>query len=499
LNVRDRFMRELPGLLWLGQSAPLGWLALQRSVLLALGTSEMALRLIPLLFGLGTVVGAVWVGARWMTRLGAALLVALCAFGPWLSFFPFEVKHYSSDAFWALLLPALAAWAVDSASAATAARRRWTVWWMVAAAALWFGNGALFVTPACAVVLFAEILRRHGARAGLQFAVTGLAWVTSATAHYALALEPAHHSTYLRTYWANNTPPESLGFVQRLGWVADRLDPLALNPAGAGPALAFWICVAAGFAFTHHRTVGRLFATVPLSAVALAVLGLVPLYERLALWIVPALYVGLALLMDIGVRLALQAWKGGRPFRIVPAMLFVGAALTIAADIVSKGTPILDFGPRTTNHGLDDRNAVAWLMQQRQPGDAILTTRLGWPALWWYGPVPLRSVPLDGRLPDGSVMYEVSHSPRPDGCGPPLHSALLGHRHALVHVGFPDMPNGFFELVLRELAPFGAVLRSHRFGDSLVAVVGPGKPSLPPPQHDPALEGCVGLRPAQRW
>ncbi len=458
----------------------------------------MALRLIPLLFGLGTLAGAVWVGARWMTRLGAALLVALCAFGPWLSFFPFEVKPYSSDAFWALLLPALAAWAVDS-RLPDAAWRRWTGWWMAAAVGLWFGNGALFVTPACAVVLFAEILRRYGARAGLRFAVTGVAWVASAMAHYALALEPAHHSVYLQTYWADSMPAASLGVVQRLGWVADRLDQLALNPAGAAPALVFWVCVAAGFAFTQHRTVGRLFATVPLSAFALAVLRLLPLHERLALWIVPALYVGLALLMDTGVRLALQAWKRRRPLLILPGMLFVGAALTIAADIVSKVTPILEFAPRTTNHGLDDRAAVTWLMRQRQPGDAILTTPLGWPALWWYGSIPLREFAPDGRLPDGTAMYEVSHGASGEGCGPPLHLALRGHRNALVHVGFPDMPKGFFDLVISELARFGVVLRSHRFGDGMVAVVRLWEPPVPSAQNVPTLEGCVGLRPAQRW
>ena len=31
LNFRDRSFPDLPGPLWLGQAAPLGWLALQRA------------------------------------------------------------------------------------------------------------------------------------------------------------------------------------------------------------------------------------------------------------------------------------------------------------------------------------------------------------------------------------------------------------------------------------------------------------------------------------
>ena len=46
LNLRDRTIADLAGALWLGQSAPLGWLAIVHAVIGALGTSEMALRLV---------------------------------------------------------------------------------------------------------------------------------------------------------------------------------------------------------------------------------------------------------------------------------------------------------------------------------------------------------------------------------------------------------------------------------------------------------------------
>ena len=69
LNARDRSFRELAGGLWLGQAAPLGWLALERASMLTLGLSERAVRALPVFWGLLTLITAVWVGRRWLGSL----------------------------------------------------------------------------------------------------------------------------------------------------------------------------------------------------------------------------------------------------------------------------------------------------------------------------------------------------------------------------------------------------------------------------------------------
>ena len=73
LNLRDRHLADLPGLLWLGQSAPLGWLMVQRGMLVAFGTGELALRFVPVICGIATLMTAVWVGRRWMSPAGATV------------------------------------------------------------------------------------------------------------------------------------------------------------------------------------------------------------------------------------------------------------------------------------------------------------------------------------------------------------------------------------------------------------------------------------------
>jgi len=53
----------------LAQSGPFGWLALQQMALRTLGPGERALRLVPMLFGVGVMGISVWVGRRWMGSL----------------------------------------------------------------------------------------------------------------------------------------------------------------------------------------------------------------------------------------------------------------------------------------------------------------------------------------------------------------------------------------------------------------------------------------------
>jgi hypothetical protein len=174
LNARWRSFAELAGPLWLDQSAPVGWLALERLALVTFGFDERAARAVPVLFGIGTLAVAWWIGRRWMSPPTAALLVALCAMGPWIVFFTLELKHYSSDVCWALLLPALAVWATEGTTSGSVVRRA-CVWWMAASAVAPF-------------------------------------WVVAFGLHYLLAMRHALSNAYLANYWGFAFPAVSEGW-----------------------------------------------------------------------------------------------------------------------------------------------------------------------------------------------------------------------------------------------------------------------------------------------
>jgi hypothetical protein len=511
INLRDRSFGNLGGTLWLGQTAPYGWLVAERAVLLAAGTGERPLRAVPLLFGIATVAAAVWVGQRWFSRFGAILLVLICWVGTLFSQYRFEAKHYSADTFFGLLLPALAVWATE-ADTRTDRRRRAVVWWAVAAAGHWFAYGALFVIPACAICLFALVWRHDGWRDALRFATAGLIFLVSLGLHYQISIQDTQHSEFLRTYWQAELPPAGAGAAEMLRWLAGRLEPLAWHPGGtSGPNMfvGFWAVVIAGFVFGHRRF-GAILASITLSLFVLAGMGILPLYERFALWTLPALYLGIAFLVERGLRLTLDGFVRGRsvPLAIGAFVAFTG--LYITRDIVARG--LRDHRVNTAVPGqwnLNDRDSVEWLMQYRRPGDAVAATRLSWPAIWWYGDLPLPNTDpaTPSRQPE-PAMYEIQHVTG-GGCQQPsLGAAFAGHRRVVVYLGFRDVSDGFSELLLPALDSVGAVKAYGEFGrvsravvidlepnavDSVIA-----KPWLKPDKAT-QVEGCIVIRPMQRW
>jgi hypothetical protein len=512
LNVRDRSFVGLAGPLWLGQSAPFGWLVLERAAMLTLGVSERAVRLVPVLFGIATLVSAVWVGRRWMNPIGAGVFVLLCTFGRWTSHYPLEVKHYSADVFFGLLLPALAVWTTEADT--TRQMRRAAIWWAIAGVGLWLANGALLVTPACAVILLVIIWRRRGWRAGAVFSLLGCVWFASFILHFLVAIRHAMDNEFLRSYWASGLPPAGAGSSEMLHWLASRFEALAINPAGTDTWVRFWLAAAGGFALAAHRFPTLIFAAIPFSAFVFAVLQLVPLHERLSLWTVPALYFGVALCVDSAVRLGRDAFHRRSWTLVAFTGVLAVIALPLCANIFWRGKEDFRIGrPRDQKQRLDDRAAIEWLMQQRRHGDVLITTHLALPALWWYGGVALSNPQSPGsRLSDGIPIMEIGYATPGSGCqANELRDVLHGQRRALVYVGFPDVPDGFDELLLRRLRELGTIVSARRFADIGRAAVidlearpdAHSRSMSDPPVRDRAtpvqLDGCVVARPAARW
>jgi hypothetical protein len=513
LNVRDRTLAELAGPLWLNQSAPFGWLVAERLLMLTLGTSEQAVRLLPIGFGVGMLVAATWVGRRWMTPFGAAVLVATCALGEWLVFFVLELKHYSGDTFWALLLPALAAASLDASRESPLSVRMTAAWWLAAAVGVWFGNGAVFVTPACAIALVAVSWRRAGWRGALYAAAPSVVWFASFAADYFLVLRHALSNPVLKEYWAFAFPPVGEGFAATLRWLAVLPDAFAAKPAGSQFAFLFWLAgaIGLGVSFARRQVLGVMFATVPLSALVLAFLHVVPTFERLALWVVPALYVGVALCADASMWLFDQRHR--QRLAAAAGVLAGIIVLAVAGDIVWRGARALA-GKDLSNYGLDDRNSIRLLLASHRAGDAIVTTHFGLVALWWYGGLNISDVEQTGHLPDGSPLFELRHVPHEADCeraSASLDAAFSGRDRAAVYLGFRlnVLPENFDKLVMRDLSRRGSLVTYKEYADeSRVAIFDlrePAQQQGAPTQSVEASDsagippGCISVIPARRW
>jgi len=532
LNVRGRTLFELAGPLWLGQAAPYGWLAAERLVVLAAGSSEQALRALPLLFGVGTLAVAAWVGARWLGPWGGGVLTLLCAFSPWLSYHAVEMKPYSADAFWALLLPALAAWALERDENANARgdHRCVAAWWAAAAVAHWFGTGALLVTPACAVVLHAVLWRRHGWRAAAWAALPALAWIASFALHYLVSLRHALGSDFLQDYWRIAMPPRGADIPATLGWLGSRLHPLAVKPVGTTHSLLLWSLVAGGTAVAMRArpAAGVILAAVPISAFAWTGLRLVPMFERLSLWIVPALFVAVGIAAAALARLARRAIARRQLVALGVALAGAVAIGIVLADIADDGLWTLTARPSANNHDLDDRGGVRWLLARARPGDIIATTHLGLPAVWWYGNLALPGKAEGGGrgagtlVPDGKAegggrvaawpVFEIRRGGGSGRCEPSL-AEQLGHpKRVLLYLGFrfDDWPKTYDDVLFARLAEVGEVVAYRTFAKASIAMVvdlarppAPGRVLTRPGAEQPPSEGlrrnCIDAVPARDW
>jgi hypothetical protein len=472
INIRDRSFARLAGRLSLGQAAPYGWLVLQRAVLLTAGSSERALRFVPMAFGIATLGAAVWIGRRWMTPWGAAALVFLCAFGQWISFHALELKHYSADVCFGLLLPALAASAVVPrlvtalGSGPLQMRRRSARWWVVAAASQWVSNGALFVAPSSALLILAVTLRRFGWREAVRTAAPGVLWLGSFAANYIVALGPARSSEFLRTYWLPAFPPAGAGAWATVSWLASQLGPLAIKPGGSGFAVAFWIAALAGFALARTASVrmfAAAFALAVIAAFAWAGARLVPMSERLTLWMVPALYVGVALAFDRVGTLLIESIRGRRVVHLVAGVGAVAAFLVLFGDIYTRSLVYLHLEPPVSNHGLDDRAAIDWLSKQQRAGDVWVATWNALPAIWWY------ATPVHAPIVAASFMQDFGTCRGKD-----LASwlAAAGHSRALVYFGFGhEIEAAFDDVLMTTLSGIGQVVGYRRFASLGHAVI----------------------------
>jgi hypothetical protein len=275
--------------------------------------------------------------------------------------------------------------------------------------------------------------------------------------------------------------------------------------------IMLWLSVVAGVAIGRKRDLALVFACVPLSALLLGGLGVIPLYERFTIWMAPALYVAIALVFDRALTMARAAIVGRRWGGLVLATLIVAAEVPLVFSIVSQGAGDVEARTPDSKQQFDDRTAVRWLMRRARPGDALLTTRLGWPAIWWYGELPIGDGMNSGRSPGGLAGYEVRHVSNPKDCrGDELASAIRSHRRALVYLGFRDVPEGFDDVIVHQLAELGTVTAYREFTSVSRAAIIDLRPagendltrevlSRTKPDGKPHVAGCIGIRPARLW
>ena len=196
----------------LGQSTPPFYVLAIWGLAHLFGGSEAVLRSLSLVFGVGTV-ALFWFTARRLTSPVTALLGSfLVAVSPVLVYFSKELKQYSADAFFAVLLVWLA-----EGTGGQAGSLVWVALALAGSLALGFSHGAVFVLPTILLVLWLS----KGRSQRLRVVGLGAFWVLSVAAFY-LFFFRGQVSPMLLDYWSGDFPDFS-GVLPFLAWFVGAL------------------------------------------------------------------------------------------------------------------------------------------------------------------------------------------------------------------------------------------------------------------------------------
>jgi 4-amino-4-deoxy-L-arabinose transferase-like glycosyltransferase len=224
INICHLSARELTRPLMQEQGAPVGFLLAEKAMVTLFGTGELALRAVPVLAGVLSVVFFYLFAARVLR--GLALLGAVCifAFAEPLAYYASEVKQYSTDACCAALL----LWLAGEATM-TRPGRRWPLLALAAcgAAAIWFSHPSVFVLAGAGAALLAQKQSRDRGRLVMLLSI-GLLWLLSFGTHYWISIRALAANQYLLNYWRNAFAPMPPRSMRDLIWYAT-IGPLSFR------------------------------------------------------------------------------------------------------------------------------------------------------------------------------------------------------------------------------------------------------------------------------
>jgi hypothetical protein len=355
------------------QVAPRGFLLVEKLSVLALGSSEHALRLFSFFCGLLAMVAFARLASRVLTGLAVPFAVLTFAVAVPLVRYSAEVKQFGVDALATIALLLVALHLRDH----DASRRRLLAAGLAGLLLSLFSQGSTMVMAGLGLAFAWALALERDLRTARVLAFTMPVWAAAAFTAVVEGQRSMMPETrrFMSEYWAGGfapLPPRSMADAL---WIPRQLlalfdDPWMLHWPLAPVFLALGV---AGIATLWRRRRGvALFLVAPIAVALLAALAhQYPFRGRLLLFLLPIVLLLVAagaewLRLTIG-RRAPALGAGVMGALLVPPALALGAArmpITVEAH----------------------REALAWLQARRQPGDVVWVLSILQSPTIFYGP-----------------------------------------------------------------------------------------------------------------
>jgi len=402
LNILHRSYAGLCRALDYHQGAPIGFLLLEKSVVRFWGGSEYALRLLPLLAGIASVLMFYWLASKVLPPKAVPIAAGLFAISPPLIYYSAEVKQYSSDAAIALLLYGLT---IEGSKSEWKAGRTALVA-LAGATAIWVSHSSVFVLAGLGVTIFvALVLRKDWARLA-RVSFIGLCWMASMAVCYVVALRKLASDGELLNYWNANFMPLPPRSVTDLKWFVDSFFGFFSSSAGLKFTGLAALVFVLGSISMFRKSAERLFLLLSPAIVTLLASGLhkYPFGGRLALFLVPPVL----LLMAEGTEAFCSPASASLPaigWVLIP-LLFLDPGTYILHHFAKPHTEIAQPGVMLPE---EIRPVMAYVRNHEQPGDLVYVFYGAEPAFDYYAErsnFPRNNVEIGTAAGNNPQIYE---------------------------------------------------------------------------------------------
>ncbi len=368
LNLLSRSARELLKPLDYHQGAPLGFLMLEKGVISFLGTSEMALRLIPFLAGIVSLFLFTLVAKRFLTPMAVPVAVGMFAISGPLIYYSCEIKQYSTDVSIVLALLLIA----DSLITSPNSLLRTFLLSFIAGASIWFSQPAAFVVASIGIVwLWVAVAKRDFSALSRPLAF-GLITSVSFGLSYLVSLRKLARDEWLLGYWNGAFMPMPPFSPEALRWFIStwlRIWESSVGLTFVGIASAAIVVGAREMFRENRKNLLVLLLPVFLALVASA-FHRYPFQGRLLLFAVPPILLVVAAGLA-SIRLKARSVVPGLGGLLIGLLFFVPAVEALRNLIKPRGVEEI-------------REVLKYIEQHRQPGDTLYCYYDGEPALKYY-------------------------------------------------------------------------------------------------------------------
>jgi hypothetical protein len=437
LNLIEKSPAQLLHELDFKQAAPLGFLEVEKLAVDVFGRSEYALRLVPLLASLASLVLFYWAGKKLLAVTALPFACAAFALLDPAIYYASTIKQYELDAAVAVGLYALAA----SMLAHPISRTGFATLAVLGAVALWFSHASAFVLAAVGIALAAAAIAR---RAWLQLGGLGAVaavWLLSFGLELQLSranlsrIQQAFDSSQVllgtgkggATWFEAATA--KVRYLVGLEDTATGSPILGSLPAGFNQGSTVLLCLvlALGFlALVKRRPISAVLIGVPpVLVLVTSAFHKYPLVGRTLVFLLPSV----ALCLGEGLRVLVSGPRA-------KVLLGSAAAATVLSAIALL--PAIHVVQQRASEGL--RPALEDLGRRAERGDTLYVGHLA-----QYGFVYYHRCKCAGF--DPATYWPFGISGGPSGAA----AALIPHTRRLV-LGAVNLPQGNYEPDVRSLA-----------------------------------------------